>query len=290
MCSLQNETVIIRDRRTNNIPTFRCETPDAKHNNLYWNTLDDAANGGFSPNNDGVYSDKIVREMYMKWFNVPMLVKNGKPMQVTFHVHDQDQGQNAYYDNGEMVFGEGDDESYPVVAPSVVAHEMSHGFTEQYANLRYHGQSGGINEAFSDMADKSVEYYMYGQNNWDIDAELLKDGGHLLRYMDEPTKDCRPNDIPGESCSINHVKNYSSDTDVHLSSGIFNKAFYLMASQWNTQKAFNVMVQANMNYWTPNATFVHAACGVLKATRDYKYDEKTVRDAMHAVGVETTKC
>lgn len=290
VCYLRNETVIIRDRRyRDEVPSFRCEKPDPQHHNVYWNTVDDAANGGYSPNNDGLYSDKIVREMYTKWFGVPMLVKDGKPMQVTFYVHDPMQEQNAYYDDGEMVFGEGDNESYPVVAPSVVAHEMSHGFTEQYAGLHYRGQSGGIDESFSDMADKAVEYYVSGKNNWGIDAELLKDGGHMLRYMDEPTKDCEGKK-EGESCSISHFKNYKKSTDVHHSSGIFNKAFYLMASKWNTHQAFAVMVQANMHYWTANANFARAACGIVKAARDYKYDEQVVRDAMREVGVSTAKC
>ena len=53
--------------------------------------------------------------------------------------------------------------------------------------------------------------------------------------------------------------------DVHFSSGIFNKTFYLLgtAEGWNTKKAFDVMVKANMAYWTPNIDFHHAAnCGV----------------------------
>lgn len=292
LCLLQNDTVIIRDARNRNkVPAFKCAKPDEQHNNVYWNTLDDAVNGGYSPNNDGLYSDQIVRAMYMKWFNIPMLTsKNGKPMQVNFYVHDETLGWNAYYDKGEMHFGDGDDDgSYPVVAPSVVAHEMSHGFTEQHADLVYDHQSGGINEAFSDMADKSVEYFVEGTNNWDIDPELLKENGKMLRYMDDPTKDCEGRE-PGNDCSIDHVKYYNSKVDVHHSSGVFNKAFYLISTAWDTRRAFEVMVQANMHYWTPNTTFAQAACGVVKAAKDYKYDDKTIRNAMAAVGVKTSKC
>jgi pseudolysin len=289
MCYLRNATVIIKDKRHDDeVPSFKCEMTDDTHK-VYWNTLDDAANGGYSPNNDGIYSDMIVRQMYMKWFGIMMLEKDGIPLRVTFYTHDPIEGQNAYYEDGKMVFGEGDDESYPVVAPSVVAHEMSHGFTEQHSGLSYHGMSGGIDEAFSDMADKSIEYYMYGKNNWEIDAELLKDGGKVLRYMDEPTKDCA-HKKPGADCSISHAANYKKSMNVHFSSGIFNKAFYLIANKWNTRKAFEVMVQANTSYWTANTNFNKAACGVLKATRDYKYDESVVREAMQAVGVETSKC
>ena len=289
-CYLSNETVIIRDKRNHDqVPSFRCEKKDSQHNNVYWNTIDDAINGGYSPNNDGLYSDMIVRDMYLQWFEVPMLLKNGKPMQVTFFVHDPLEGQNAYYEDGKMVFGDGDSESYPVVAPSVVAHEMSHGFTEQHAGLKYRGESGGLDESFSDMADKAVEYFVYGKNNWDIDAELVKEGGRMLRYMDEPTKDCEGKK-PGEACSISHVKDYKRNMNVHFSSGIYNKIFYLLATKWNTHQAFEVMVQANMNYWTATTTFARAACGVIEAVKDYKYDEVAVRDAMKTVGLTTRNC
>ncbi len=291
-CYLQNNTVTVIDVRDDKTPAFMCETPDAQHNNVYWNTLNDEYNGGYSPDNDAVYSDSIVREMYMNWFKVNMLQKNGKPQHVIFNVHDDSQGQNAFYENGQMTFGEGDNESYPVVAPSVVAHEMSHAFTEQHSNLAYTKQSGGLNESFSDMADKATEYYMYGENNWNIDPELLKTGGRLLRYMDEPTKDCEDGAKPGQGCSIDNMKDYNDRVEVHFSSGIFNKAFTIISGSpnWNTHKAFEVMTQANMNYWTKTTTFSAAACGVVKAARDYKYDEATIKNAMSQVGVVIGKC
>lgn len=288
-CYLRNNTVIVKNVLDNNrVPSFPCKETDSKHNNVYWNTTDDARNGGYSPNNDGLFSDMITRRMYKEWFGLDMLVKNGKPMKVTFYVHDPELKQNAYYDNGMMAFGEGDAESYPLAAPSVVAHEMTHGFTEQRSGLIYSGQSGGLNEAFSDMADKSVEYFEYGKNNWGIDTELLKPGGRMLRWMDEPTKDCNGGE-PGNWCSISHMKDYFQGLDVHFSSGIFNKAFYLIATKWNTKKAFEVMTQANVNYWTSNTSFEDAACGVIKATQDYKYDTKVVHDAFAVVGIDSRK-
>jgi Zn-dependent metalloprotease len=49
-------------------------------------------------------------------------------------------------------------------------------------------------------------------------------------------------------------------------------------------------VQANLNYWTKKATFQSAACGVMSAARDYKYNVDDVRMAMKEVGVSTNKC
>ncbi len=289
ICYLQNAETKVIDTRTDKTPSFACEKTDAKHNNVYWNTQNDATNGGYSPDDDGVYSHTIVNQMYQTWFGIPILTKNNKPMLVTMYVHDDSLGQNAYWENESMHFGEGDDESYPVVAPSVVAHELSHGFTEQHSNLTYRGQSGGLNEAYSDMADKAVEYFVYGKNNWEIDPELLKPGGRLLRWMDKPSTDCGGK-APGTRCSIDNASQYYNGLDVHYSSGVYNRAFTILAGHWNTQKAFEVMADANRYYWTSQVSFNEAACGVISATKARGYDVASVQDAMQEVGVSTAGC
>lgn len=289
-CYMENSTVTIFDRmHSDSVPKFKCVSQDPAHNYVYWNTMVDSINGSYSPNNDALYSDQIVRDMYMKWFDINMLDQDGKPMHVNFYTHDRTLGDNAYYENGEMYFGDGNKESYSVAAPSVVAHEMSHGFTEQHSNLHYRAQSGGLNESFSDMADKALEYYMTGSNNWDIDAELVKPGGKMVRYMDEPTKDCEGRE-PGDNCSISHVRDFRRGMNVHFSSGIYNKVFTLLADKWTTYRAFQVMVQANRFYWTSNSTFAQAACGVVSAARDYHYSTQDVRDVMVEVGIKADKC
>lgn len=296
MCYLQNAQLTVIDKRNNKTPQFRCTAPSKEHNNVFWNDTNDYANGGYSPNNDAIYSDYIVRKMYLDWFDVVMLRKNPDnkndhtPWKIKMITHDPREGQNAWWSNGTMAFGEGDNESYPVVAPSVVAHELGHGFTEQQSNLRYYEQSGGLNESFSDMADKAIEYYVYGKNTWTIDPELLKVGGRLLRYMDDPTQDCEDGQKPGHGCSIASFKDYTDEVNVHHSSGIFNHAFYLLANKWDTKKAFAVMVHANRFYWTPNSTFQDAACGVLHATKYYQYDLESVRAVMQKVDVDTSTC
>lgn len=296
ICYLTNAQLVVVDKRNNKTPEFSCAKPDPKYNNVFWNTKNDYANGGYSPNNDAIYSDYIVRKMYMDWFNIVMLRqdetnKNDRtPWKIKMITHDPQEGQNAWWLDGTMAFGEGDDESYPVVAPSVVAHELSHGFTQQQSGLIYHEESGGLNESFSDMADKAIEYYVYGKNEWTIDPELLKVGGRLLRYMDEPTKDCRPGKKPGDGCSIASYRDYNDYVNVHHSSGIFNRAFYLLSQKWNTKKAFEVMVHANRFYWTPTTTFKEAACGVMKSAQYYQYDVKTVSEVMAQVDVNTHTC
>ncbi|MFT4926144.1 MAG: vibriolysin [Phenylobacterium sp.] len=178
-----------------------------------------------------------------------------------------------------MSFGDGATTFHPLVSLDVSAHEVSHGYTQQNSNLEYSGMSGGMNEAFSDMAGEAAEFYMNGSNDWKVGAQIYKAAG-ALRYMDDPTKDGK---------SIGHASHFTSSMDVHYSSGVFNKAFYKLATTagWSVQKAFATMALANKTYWTANSTFDQGACGVYKAAGDKGYTKADVTTAFAAVGVNT---
>jgi pseudolysin len=235
---------------------------------------------------------EIARNMYQDWYNMPMLKnKDGSPMFLNAHVHLSD--ENAYWDGNKVIFGDslGSRTFNPFTQLDTVVHEISHGFTEQHSNLAYYSQSGGLNEAFSDMAGIAAEYYAYGETQFLVGLGDIKKEGEVLRYMDKPSKDCHGGK-PGNWCSIDHMSQYHNSIDVHYSSGIFNRAYYLLANSqgWNAKKAFDVMVQANRYYWTSTTSFQQAACGVVKAAHDYKYDVETVANAFEQVGLNTKSC
>ncbi len=236
-----------------------------------------AINGAYSPLNDAHYFGGVVFNMYKSWFNV-----NPLNTKLRMRVHYGSNYENAFWDGSQMTFGDGASRFHPLVSLDVSAHEVSHGFTEFNSGLVYSGQSGGINEAFSDMAGEAAEYFMKGSNDWLIGADIFKSTG-ALRYMDDPTRDGR---------SIGHASNYTSGMDVHHSSGVFNRAFYTLARKtgWNTRKAFEVFTIANQLYWTSNATFVSAANGVCRATKDKGYNTADVQAAFSLVGVATSDC
>jgi Zn-dependent metalloprotease len=50
-----------------------------------------------------------------------------------------------------MTYGDGDSTWRPLVSLDVAGHEMAHGVTSATANLVYSGETGGLNEATSDM-------------------------------------------------------------------------------------------------------------------------------------------
>ncbi|MGE7138394.1 M4 family metallopeptidase [Luteibacter sp. NPDC031894] len=233
------------------------------------------ANGAYGPINDAHHFGGVVHDMYQAYMGMPPLV-NGQVL--IMKVHYGTNYENAFWDGSSMTFGDGASTFYPLVSLDVTSHEISHGFTEQQSNLTYSGQSGGMNEAFSDMAGEAAEYYdRNGSNDWLVGSEIFKGNG-ALRYMCNPTQD---------GASIDNAADYYNGLDVHYSSGVYNKAFCTLAKKtgWNTQKAFQAFARANDLYWQANSTFASGACGVASAATDLGFSSADVVSAFTAVGV-----
>ena len=231
-------------------------------------------NGAYSPLNDAHYFGNVIFNMYNDWVGSPPL-----SFQLKMRVHYSSNYENAFWDGSAMTFGDGQSTFYPLVSLDVSAHEVSHGFTEQNSGLIYSGKSGGLNEAFSDMAGEAAEYYMKGTNDWLVGQDIFKGNG-ALRYMNNPAQDGR---------SIDNQGSYTSGMDVHYSSGVFNKAFYNLAttSGWDTKKAFVVMARANQLYWSASTNWDLAGNGVMDAACDLNYNPSDVQAALAAVGVSS---
>jgi Zn-dependent metalloprotease len=122
-----------------------------------------------------------------------------------------------------MTYGDGDGVTFgPFAGLDVAGHEMSHGVTARTAGLRYSGESGGLNEATSDIFGTMVEFFAKNPaDNPDyLIGEKIRKNGVPLRFMDDPKKDGR-----SASCWTPTVGNL----DVHLSSGVANHFFFLLA-------------------------------------------------------------
>lgn len=111
-------------------------------------------NGAFAPLNDAHYFGNVVFQMYGNWFGGLRPLNERK---LYMKVHYGNGYENAFWDGQAMTFGDGRNRFYPLVSLDVSAHEVSHGFTELNSGLVYEGQSGGINEAFSDMAGEAAD-------------------------------------------------------------------------------------------------------------------------------------
>ena len=288
-CFLTNEHSMVvdmkhRTKRPNTPMTFLCAEDNPYH--TYWtgyaNDGYDEVNGSYSVSNDALYFGELVKKMYHTRYNVEMLQEDQQPMQIIFRVHFGNYLANSFWDGKQITLGDGDETFYPQVTLSIITHELSHGFTQQHSGLIYTGQSGAINESFSDMAAQTAEYYSYGKSSWRMAADALKNES-ALRWFEHPHQD---------GLSIEHANDYRNDMDVHFSSGVYNHLFYLLAthSNWDPLKAFHVMIKANMDYWTPTTNFDEGACGILAACRDLNCAENDVKDALQEVTINYQDC
>ena len=139
---------------------------------------------------------------------------------------------NAYWNDGCfcMTYGDGDGVNVgPLVALDITGHEMSHGVNAATANLIYSGESGGLNEANSDILGTLVEFYAGNTSDTpdyligeEIFAANVSGSANQrgLRYMFKPSLDGR---------SPNCYSSGLGNLDVHYSSGVANLSFYLLA-------------------------------------------------------------
>lgn len=291
LCTLENKDVVVKGYRSGTIVKYDCKETNLEHNNVYWDGDLEAVNDGYSPPNDALFGGDVIKSLYQQWYGYEVLTQNGRPMQLVMVVHDPI--DNAFWDGRKMTFGDGVRMFYPLTSLGVAAHEISHGFTQQHSGLQYYGQSGGMNEAFSDMAAQAAEVFAYGKNSWEIGPEIFKQEGKALRYMCQPSKDCGSK-TPGSWCSIDTAKQYRQGLDVHFSSGVYNHFFCALgkADDWTVRKAFEVMIYANDHYWSSTTNFASGACGVLKAAKALGYDTKAVLEAIKTVeiDIDPSKC
>jgi Zn-dependent metalloprotease len=155
-------------------------------------------------------------------------------------VHFGQDYNNAFWDGQRMVFGDGDGELFNrfTIALDVIGHELTHGVTEDEAQLIYAYQSGALNESISDVFGSLVKQRTLNQTadqaDWLIGAGLFTASVHgvALRSMkapgtayDDPVlgKDPQPADMS------HFVRTLQDNGGVHINSGIPNHAFYLVA-------------------------------------------------------------
>src|SRR6202000_2799539 len=89
-------------------------------------------------------------------------------LRIDSFVHYGNKFNNAFWDGGEMVYGDGDGKLFREFpgASDVVAHELTHGVT-QYTTpggLDYSDQSGALNESISDVFGSIVKQWSLNQS------------------------------------------------------------------------------------------------------------------------------
>ncbi|MER7835023.1 M4 family metallopeptidase [Streptomyces sp. NPDC096040] len=216
---------------------------------------------------------------------------------------------NAFWDDGCfcMTYGDGSGNADPLTSLDVAGHEMSHGVTSNTAGLNYTGESGGLNEATSDIMGTGVEFY--ANNSSDVGDYLIGEkidingDGTPLRYMDKPSKD---------GASKDSWYSGLGGLDVHYSSGPANHFFYLLSEgsgakvvngvSYNSptadglpvtgigrDKALQIWYRALTTKFTSTTNYAAARTGTLAAAGELygttSTEYKAVQDAWAAIAV-----
>ncbi|MCG2459668.1 M4 family metallopeptidase [Flavobacteriaceae bacterium F89] len=195
----------------------------------------------------------FVREYYRDTFGLNSV--NGEGMDLVSNVHFGLDYNNAYWDGDEMTYGDGDNKDFKDFASAidVVAHELTHGVTQFLANLEYYGQSGALNEHFSDVFGTIIKQQYLNQTIADADWLI----GDLVVTEHFPGVAIRSMSAPGTANDYDrqpdHMKNYYTGTadnqGVHINSGIPNKAFYLSCQEIGIEDCALIWFQTLKSLW-----------------------------------------
>ncbi|MFI6261187.1 M4 family metallopeptidase [Micromonospora sp. NPDC051006] len=220
---------------------------------------------------------------------------------------------NAFWDGSRMTYGDNIGDTRPLISLDVAAHEMSHGVTDNVVpgGLTYDGESGGINEATSDIFGNMVEFYANAAadpGDYQVGEKVDINGdGTPLRYMYNPGLDGA-----SDTCWSTNTKN----KNVHFSSGVANHFYFNLAegtgaTPYGTSpvcgsasgmtgigraKAEKIWFRALDVYFTSNTSYVNTSnpantsrAYTLQATTDLygkcSVEYKAVRAAWTAVNV-----
>lgn len=165
----------------------------------------------------------------------------GGPVRSSINCVEEDgtkEWDNATWYRKQMMYGQSKKDGKLrswALAKDIVAHELTHGITDYTARIEYLGESGALNESYSDIfgvivaniGEPDVKKW-----NWLI-GEGLMDGEIALRDMRRPERFDQPSHMDDYQ---KLPKTEAGDWGgVHTNSGIHNKAAYNMLTAKDAQ-------------------------------------------------------
>jgi Zn-dependent metalloprotease len=238
-------------------------------------------------------------DFYKQVFNRNSIDDHG--MRLDSSVHFSNNYDNAFWNGQQMVYGDGDGVIFERFTKclEVVGHELTHGVTANTAQLEYQGESGALNESFSDVFGSLVKQWQNkesaDQADWLIGAGLFTPAinGVAIRSMKAPgTAYDDPNTI-GKDPQPADMSGFDPNADVHTNSGIPNHAFYLAASKiggnaW--EKPGLIWYRTLTQRLQPTSTFQDAADTTVAVAGELygagSLEQKSVQEAWQEVGID----
>lgn len=243
--------------------------------------------------------------------------------QLRSYVHVDNNYDNAFWFLSVMSYGDGSSNGNEgngffdaLTSLDVAAHEIGHAVTQFTANLAYQRESGGLNEAYSDIWGAAVEHFAKGNGNdaapsaeiWLIGDEIdRRNGSAALRSMSDPKSLGQPDTYGGTNWINPNCGTPTQSNDycgVHTNSGVLNHWFYLtVAGDSGTNdvgdvyavagigidKAAKIAYRGINNYMSANTTYAQARTALIQSAIDLYgaggAEEIAVTNAMYAVNV-----
>jgi len=217
------DSVCNGEHRPKEMLTNRC-TPMTDGDNVWGSG---AAEDPLSAAADVAYATAKTYDFYEKIFGRRGIFDNGRGVPAYVHVGNQ-MGNAFWLGEGTniMVYGDGQHERMPFTELDIGAHEMTHGVTENSVpgGLVYAGESGGLNEATSDIMGTMVEFWAANPNDpgdYDIGEKLdLFGNGTPARRMYNQASD---------GFSLSCYAPQAPEFDPHQWSGVGNHFFFDLA-------------------------------------------------------------
>ena len=225
---------------------------------------------------------------------------DNKGFKLINYVHWDKAWYNASWNGQFMRYGDGTGSKKPLTTLDIGGHEMVHGLTGNSAKLVYQGESGALNESFSDIFGNAVEIYAKPT----VAKWLMGEDIGAIRDMKTPNAFTDPDTYQGTYWAS---LTGADQGGVHTNSGVQNYWFYILTegatgkNDVNTtfnvigigiDKAAKIAFRNLTVYLTSSSNFAAARTGALKAATDlYGYcstEYKATADAWNAVGVGPT--
>ena len=189
-------------------------------------------------------------------------------------------------DGAQWAYGDGDGVQFSPLSQAldVVAHEITHAVTDDTAGLIYQGQSGALNESYSDVFGVMVD-----TGDFQLGEDVYTPGtpGDALRDMQNPELANQPGHITDFRYTL------FDNAGVHINSGIPNKALYHLVTDpgygIGRPAAQQIYYRALTMYLTPTSNFIANLTALQQAATDLHGAGSTqataIRKSQAAVGI-----
>jgi Zn-dependent metalloprotease len=245
---------------------------------------------------DALFGLQATWDMYKNVFGRNGI--DGKGTATYARVHYDSAYDNAFYSDQCLCITYGDGTKLQTLTSlDVAAHEFSHGVCATTAGLVYNKESGGLNEANSDIMGAMAEFYVRGANGqgnhipdtggtWTQGEQITTPAYPLkMRFLYKPSKDGHSADAWSPTLA---------KLNVHYSSGPMNRAFYFLSqgatTSGETSSSYLPKGMSGIGNDKAAKIWFHALTTRMPSTTDYARARvemiKAARDLFPAGGAE----